>query len=141
MIHLKHAYLISSVLKLETIELMKLSRIITARIDFQSLAFSPRSRQIDSNATFTRAGGFAMERTSTKCCFFIDFTAIQNYNKRCQFIKLNKNLDKTNKNTLATKKVVRGSEGEILNMHSNIKRTIITSRYGENNYLTSVNLC
>lgn len=51
--------------------------MMTARIDFQSLAFSPSNKQIDSNATFTIAGGFAMDRTSTKCCFFIDFTAIR----------------------------------------------------------------
>lgn len=73
----KHAYVMSSVLKLETIVLIKLSLMITARIDFQSLAFSPSNKQIDSNATFTIAGGFAMERTSTKCCFFIDFTAVR----------------------------------------------------------------
>lgn len=66
----------SSVLKLETIVLIKLSLIITARIDFQSLAFSPNKRQIDSKASLTTAGGFAMDRTSTKCCFFIDFTAV-----------------------------------------------------------------
>lgn len=72
-----HAYLISSVLKLDTIELIKFSRIITARIDFQSLAFSPSSRHIDSSASFTIAGGFAMERTSTRCCFLIDFTALK----------------------------------------------------------------
>lgn len=67
----------SSVLKLETMVLIKLSLMMTARIDFQSLAFSPSNKQIDSNATFTIAGGFAMERTSTKCCFFIDFTAVR----------------------------------------------------------------
>lgn len=72
-----HAYVMSSVLKLETIVLIKLSLMMTARIDFQSLAFSPSNRQIDSSATFTIAGGFAMDRTSTKCCFFIDFTAIR----------------------------------------------------------------
>lgn len=72
-----HAYLMSSVLKLDTIELMKFSRMITARIDFQSEAFSPSRRQIDSSANFTIAGGFAIERTSTKCCFLIDFTAAQ----------------------------------------------------------------
>lgn len=72
-----HAYVISSVLKLETIVLIKLSLMMTARMDFQSLAFSPSNKQIDSKATFTIAGGFAMERTSTKCCFFIDFTAAQ----------------------------------------------------------------
>lgn len=65
----------SSVLKFETIELMKFSRIITARIDFQSDAFSPSSKQIDSNANLTIAGGLAIERTSTKCCFLIDLTA------------------------------------------------------------------
>lgn len=49
--------------------------MMTARIDFQSLAFSPNNKHIDSSATLTIAGGFAIERTSTKCCFFIDFTA------------------------------------------------------------------
>lgn len=72
----KHAYVISSVLKLETIEFMKFSRIITARIDFQSDAFSPSSKQIDSKANLTIAGGFAIDRTSTRCCFLIDLTAI-----------------------------------------------------------------
>ena len=51
--------------------------MITARIDFQSLAFSPSRRQIDSRASFTSTGGFAIERTSTRCCLLIDFTAIQ----------------------------------------------------------------
>jgi hypothetical protein len=72
-----HAYFISSVLKLDTIELMKFSLIMTARIDFQSEAFSPSSKQIDSSATFTIFGGLAMDLTSTKCCFLIDFTAIE----------------------------------------------------------------
>lgn len=54
---------------------MKLSRIITARIDFQSLALSPRSKQIDSNASFTTAGGLPIVRISTNCCFLIDLTA------------------------------------------------------------------
>ena len=70
-----HAYVMSSVLKFDTIKLIKFSRIITARMDFQSDAFSPSSRQIDSSANFTTAGGFAIERTSTRCCFLIDFTA------------------------------------------------------------------
>lgn len=65
----------SSVLN-ETMELMKVSRIITVRIAFQSNAFSPSNKQIDSNANLTIAGGFAIERISTKCCFLIDFTAI-----------------------------------------------------------------
>jgi hypothetical protein len=75
----------SSVLKLDTIELMKFSRIMTARIDFQSDAFSPRSKQIDSNANLTMAGGLAMDRTSTRCCFLIDFTAIYGWVNFCVF--------------------------------------------------------
>jgi hypothetical protein len=70
----------SSVLKLETIELMKFSRMITARIAFQSVAFSPSNKQIDSKANFTIAGGLAIERTSTRCCFLIDFTAVESNN-------------------------------------------------------------
>lgn len=54
---------------------MKFSRIITARIAFQSVAFSPSSKQIDSSANFTTAGGFAIDLTSTKCCFLIELTA------------------------------------------------------------------
>ena len=71
-----HAYLMSSVLKLDTIEFMKFSLMMTARIDFQSDAFSPNSKQIDSNASLTIAGGFAIDRTSTRCCFLMDFTAV-----------------------------------------------------------------
>lgn len=56
---------------------MKFSRIMTARMLFQSLAFSPSNKHIDSSANFTMAGGFAIERTSTRCCFRIDFTAIE----------------------------------------------------------------
>ncbi|KPI98423.1 hypothetical protein RR46_09639 [Papilio xuthus] len=67
----------SSVEKLETMLLMKFSRMMTARMAFQSVAFSPSSRHIDSSATFTIAGGFPIERTSTKCCFLIDLTAVQ----------------------------------------------------------------
>lgn len=74
--HHHHAYFISSVLKLDTIELMKFSLIMTARIDFQSEAFSPSSKQIDSKASFTIAGGLAIDLTSTKCCFLIDLTAL-----------------------------------------------------------------
>lgn len=65
----------SSVLKLDTMEFMKFSRMITARIDFQSDAFSPSSKHIDSNANLTMAGGLAIERTSTRCCFLMDLTA------------------------------------------------------------------
>lgn len=72
------AYVMFSVLKLETIELMKFSLITTVRIAFQSLAFSPSRRHIDSRANLTTAGGLAIDRTSTNCCFFISFTAINN---------------------------------------------------------------
>ena len=49
---------------------------------FQSVAFStPSNIQMDSRAVFTAAGGLAMERTSTKCCFLMDFTAIRANNK------------------------------------------------------------
>lgn len=44
----------------------------------QSDARSPNSRQIDSIANLTVAGGFAIVRTSTNCCFFIDLTALYN---------------------------------------------------------------
>lgn len=71
----RRGYLISMVLKFETIEFMKFSRIMTIRIDFQSDAFSPSSKQMDSSASLTMAGGLAMERTSTRCCFLIDLTA------------------------------------------------------------------
>uniref|UniRef100_A0A8B9LF51 Uncharacterized protein n=2 Tax=Astyanax mexicanus TaxID=7994 RepID=A0A8B9LF51_ASTMX len=54
---------------------MKLSLIITCLIFFQSLVSSPSRRQIDSSASLTAAGGLAMARTSTRCCFFIELTA------------------------------------------------------------------
>jgi len=73
--NLNHAYVMFSVPKLDTIEFMKFSRMITARIDFQSVAFSPSSRQIDSRANLTTDGGLAMVRTSTSCCLRIDLTA------------------------------------------------------------------
>jgi len=56
---------------------MKFSLIVTERIVRHSVVFSPRRRQIDSRATFTTAGGFAIERTSTRCCFFMDLTATE----------------------------------------------------------------
>uniref|UniRef100_A0A8D2MC77 Uncharacterized protein n=1 Tax=Zonotrichia albicollis TaxID=44394 RepID=A0A8D2MC77_ZONAL len=56
---------------------MKFSLMMMERICFQSVVLSPKSRQMDSRASFTAAGGLAMERTSTRCCFFIDFTANQ----------------------------------------------------------------
>lgn len=71
------AHVMSSVEKLDTMLLMKFSRMMTARMAFQSVAFSPRSRQMDSKATLTSAGGLPIDLTSTKCCFFILFTAVQ----------------------------------------------------------------
>lgn len=69
-------YEISSVEKL-TMVLMKLSRTMILRMAFQSGAFSPKSKQIDSRATLTAGGGFAMDRTSTRCCFLMERTAVQ----------------------------------------------------------------
>lgn len=71
------AHVMSSVEKLETMLLMKFSLMMTARIAFQSVAFSPSNRQMDSSATFTIAGGLPIDLTSTKCCFLIDFTAVR----------------------------------------------------------------
>lgn len=79
---------ISSVLKLTIVE-MKFSRMMTERIVFQSageVVPSPSRRHIDSKVVFTIAGGFAIERTSTKCCFLIDLTAVNNN----YFIRSNK---------------------------------------------------
>lgn len=68
------AHLISSAEKLTMVG-MKFSLMMMERICFQSVVLSPSSRQMDSSASFTAAGGLAMDRTSTRCCFFIDFTA------------------------------------------------------------------
>uniref|UniRef100_A0A8C5AQH5 Uncharacterized protein n=1 Tax=Gadus morhua TaxID=8049 RepID=A0A8C5AQH5_GADMO len=57
-----------------TMLLMKLSLIITCLIFFQSLVSSPSSRQIDSSASLTAAGGLVIARTSTRCCLFIELT-------------------------------------------------------------------
>uniref|UniRef100_A0A3Q1F4J8 Uncharacterized protein n=1 Tax=Acanthochromis polyacanthus TaxID=80966 RepID=A0A3Q1F4J8_9TELE len=67
-------HLISSAEKL-TIVGMKFSLMMMDRICFQSVVLSPRSKQMDSRASFTAAGGLAMERTSTRCCFLMDLTA------------------------------------------------------------------
>ena len=72
--HSSSTHAMSSVEKL-TIVLMKLSRTMTDRMVFQSMAFSPSKRQMDSSACFTGAGGLAMDRTSTRCCFLMLFTA------------------------------------------------------------------
>ncbi|KAJ0009157.1 hypothetical protein NQD34_016572, partial [Periophthalmus magnuspinnatus] len=67
-------HLISSAEKLTMVG-MKFSLMMMPLICFQSVVLSPSSRQMDSRASLTAAGGLAMERTSTKCCFFMDFTA------------------------------------------------------------------
>lgn len=77
-------HLISSAEKL-TIVGMKFSLMMMDRICFQSVVLSPRSKQMDSRASLTAAGGLAMERTSTRCCFLMDLTAIS--------IKFNKDVD------------------------------------------------
>lgn len=74
-IHSLLFHLISSAEKL-TIVGMKFSLMMMERICFQSVVLSPRSKQMDSRASFTAAGGLAMERTSTRCCFLMDLTAI-----------------------------------------------------------------
>lgn len=78
-----------SVLKLLTIELMKFSLMTTALIAFQSDAFSPSNKQMDSNANFTTAGGLAIDLTSTNCCFLISLTAIKIINNANQVRLLN----------------------------------------------------
>lgn len=77
-------HLISSAEKL-TIVGMKFSLMMMDRICFQSVVLSPSSKQMDSRASLTAAGGLAMERTSTRCCFLMDLTAIS--------IKFNKDVD------------------------------------------------
>uniref|UniRef100_A0A8B9MU18 Uncharacterized protein n=1 Tax=Accipiter nisus TaxID=211598 RepID=A0A8B9MU18_9AVES len=74
-----HPYLISSAEKLTMVG-MKFSLMMMERICFQSVVLSPSNRQMDSSASLTAAGGLAIERTSTRCCFFIDFTANQSVN-------------------------------------------------------------
>lgn len=81
---LQHWYLISSEEKLIML-LMKLSLIITCLIFFQSLVSSPSIRQIDSKANLTVAGGFVMDRTSTRCCRLIELTASEGRGTRWVF--------------------------------------------------------
>lgn len=45
------------------------------RMVLQSFACSPNNKHMDSRATLTACGGLAIDLTSTKCCFLIDFTA------------------------------------------------------------------
>ena len=58
------------------IVVMKLSRRRTPRMAFQSLAGSPMRRQMDSMAILIILGGLARVLISTRCCLFIDFTAV-----------------------------------------------------------------
>ena len=44
-------------------------------MDFQSVAGSPMSRQMDSMAILIILGGLVRVLISTRCCLFIDFTA------------------------------------------------------------------
>uniref|UniRef100_A0A8D0BAW1 Uncharacterized protein n=1 Tax=Salvator merianae TaxID=96440 RepID=A0A8D0BAW1_SALMN len=76
----------SSLLKL-TMLVMKLSLRITGLIFFHSFVSSPKRRQMDSKASFTAAGGLAMALTSTRCCFFIELTAIKGMEKSIQHAK------------------------------------------------------
>ena len=55
---------------------MKLSLRRTLRMDFQSVAGSPMSRQMDSMAILIILGGLVRVLISTRCCLFIDFTAV-----------------------------------------------------------------
>lgn len=81
-LHATHySHLISSAEKL-TIVGMKFSRIMMERICFQSVVLSPSSRQMDSKASLTAAGGLAMDLTSTKCCFLMDLTAKTNQSRK-----------------------------------------------------------
>lgn len=64
---------------------MKFSFIMTPRICFQSVAFSLSSKQTDSRASLTGAGGFAIDLTSAKCFFLIELTAIHCFHH--QFMK------------------------------------------------------
>ena len=54
---------------------MKLSLMMMALMDFQSLVGSPSSRQMLSMAILTILGGLFRALTSTSCCFLMDFTA------------------------------------------------------------------
>ena len=66
----------SSVEKFTMVEI-KLSLMMTPRMVLQSVACSPSNKQMDSKASLTAGGGLPMERTSTRCCFLIDLTAVK----------------------------------------------------------------
>uniref|UniRef100_A0A671RY39 Uncharacterized protein n=1 Tax=Sinocyclocheilus anshuiensis TaxID=1608454 RepID=A0A671RY39_9TELE len=59
------SHLISSAEKF-TIVGMKFSRIMMERICFQSVVLSPSSRQMDSRASLTAAGGLAIEKSEDR---------------------------------------------------------------------------
>lgn len=92
-------YLISSAEKLTMVG-MKFSLMMMERICFQSVVLSPNSRQMDSSANLTAAGGLAMERTSTRCCFFIDFTANQCQKDQQCWLGRKKTISKAQQSTL-----------------------------------------
>lgn len=76
-----NTYKRSSVLKLTIVEI-KFSRMMIPRMAFQSSSPSPRRTQIDSMASLTAWEGLAKDRTSTRCCFLMDFTAGDNIQKQ-----------------------------------------------------------
>lgn len=79
-------YVRDSVSKL-IIDGMKLSLFRIDRMIFQScVSPSPRSKQMDSSANLTTAGGLAIERTSASCFFLMPLTAvIYTFNIDCGF--------------------------------------------------------
>lgn len=77
------AYVINVVSKFK-IDGMKLSLFKIDRIVFQSgitslSSVASSSKQIDSKANFTIAGGFAIDLISDNCFFFIPLTAMHSY--------------------------------------------------------------
>ena len=70
----EEACLMSSVEKLTTVW-MKFSRMRTLLMVLQSVVGSPRSRQMDSRASFTTLGGFGRFFISTRCGLLMLFTA------------------------------------------------------------------
>ena len=89
----------SSVEKFTMVEI-KLSLMMTPRMVLQSVACSPSNKQMDSKASLTAGGGLPMERTSTRCCFLIDLTAVKGNsnlplkvpNVKCKFSSLTSTL-------------------------------------------------
>lgn len=73
------SYVIDAVSKFK-MDGIKLSLLRMDRMVFQSgmtslSSVASNSKQIDSKATFTIAGGFAIDRTSDNCFFFMPLTA------------------------------------------------------------------